>query len=1401
MKQFFYHMQGTIRTAVAFLLILSCMVTASAASVRAEEQIANQDVLGTEKTMAGTFGKANERANVQTNEQINEQIKEQIKEEIKKETETEEEKDGERVPEENGSPDGQPNQQNVAAGEQSSGRNPGNDVVSEADEEELPEEAASYELPSGRKTSGNDGPANEASEANVASEEEVTLRSAVGSDCIIRTGTVHNYGTRKITEYEVLTGEESYVGYGTQPNTSKISGTYPICEETNERVKMALMFGADGHWAEEASGLFDGVDEPYPYIHAMIGVEYGKNTDGLTEQQIQDMKDKLDNLMDSGRKELSVFMEYQAYAVHVQGQDIVWLEYEGPITGAVKLRKSSSNPDITDGNPCYSLGGAEYGIYSDESCATKVGRMITKDSGESDSVELAEEDYWIKEITAPKGYRKDQEVHPIHVKAGENQLLDVSDFPETDASGLELAKWDQEAGEASLPDGASLVGTQFTVRYYNGYYDKENLPRTPTRTWVLETKEVPDVSGTPLKYQALLREEYKVSGDTFYLMNGIPVLPLGTISIEETKAPQGYSLENAYLKAEGSEEKITCPYLTQICQEEDGAVLKGGNKYAMYDQIIRGGVRIRKRDFDTKALLPQGSAALSNAVFAVVNLNENAVVVDGKVYVRNDTITAIETDENGIAQTPDRLLPYGKYRIIETGAPTGYLNQGIWRQEFFITKNGEIVDLTDADHSIQNRVKRGDFELYKIDAGTRKAMPDVPFSVTSATTGESHRIITDENGYYSSSSDRNRHTENTNQGGKEDGLWFGLDGEGGSAPVDNDLGALPYDTYILEEIPSEANEGKEMLKVPFVVSEDRVTVDLGNLENKDLYVKKPSISTSARNEATGNHYAQAGMVTVIDSVLYDGLKENQEYLLKCTLMDKETEKPVTDQNGNPVTAEQTFTAAVSAGVAEITCTFDASGLAGKDIVLYEELYYKEVNDKEENDKEENDKAENDKEEKVAEHKDIHDEGQTIHFPEITTRALDKASGTNMAAAGEKVCIVDTVFYKNLDPGQEYTLRGKLMDKETGMAAQNAAGEDVTAEVKFTPEEKDGEAEVPFQFDGSNLAGKTLVAFETLETDSKVYAVHADLDSEEQAICFPQIETSAKDAVTNSSNARAGEGTVIVDTVYYSNLKPGQEYKAEGILMDKETEEPLLEDGEKITAETTFTPESDSGNVDVTFEFDAFGMEGKTAVAFESVTREGEEVASHKDIYYEGQTIYFPELKTSAGEKGSGSQEITAEGEITILDKVTYQNLIPGEEYTVKGILMDQSTGTPFLIEEKEITAEKTFVPEEAKGTAEVEFTLNASALKNARIVVFEILFFRESEIAAHEDLDDEAQTVRINMDGNPVKDKPEEGIDTPSPDSPKKSPKTGDTANILPAVLLFLLSVSVLVTVVRKKRS
>lgn len=1323
MKQVFYSMAGAFRTAAAFLLIFSCMVTTSVVSVRAEEEM-DAPLAETEAVLENT-GQENQTSGGQAGSSQG---------------------TDDADPEE-----GEASAQNV-----------------DKSQEDGEEEALEFPKvpPVGRQyLTGHYGT------ACVAGGQGRMMRSAVNADCTITPGTRHHYGGWETTEFYVATGTGNYMGYCAQPKKATPSGIYQISKmEGNDRIKMALMFGADGPWAKEASALFGGTDNPYPYIHAMIGIEYTNDTDGLTAVQIAAMRNALDEQMNSGKAQMPVFQEYTVYVAYNDDQDIVWLEYSGPVDGTARLRKSSSNPSLTAGNGCYSLAGAEYGVYVDAPCTLQAGTFTTNEAGESDSVELAAGDYWVKEIQAPTGYRRNETVYPIHVNVGEETQVQVSDVPKYAPGELRLMKMDSETQER-LPQGnAAFAGTQFTVKYYNGYYDKDSLPRTPVRTWVLQVRKMEDPDGGPSGYRAALDEPHKVSGDDFYMQDGNAVLPFGTVTIEETKAPAGYLLEQFYVKAEGSKETHSGLYISQIREGQNGISLIGGSQYAVYDQVIHGGVKIRKRDFETKGALPQGGADFENAVFIIVNLNENQVTVNGKSYGRNDQVAVMQTDQNGVAQTEKDLLPYGKYRIIETGAPAGYLEEGVLCQEFSVTENGKIVDLTEPEHSIQNQVKRGDFELRKIDADTQDVIRGVQFRVTSVNTGESHIITTDENGYYCSESAWNKHSHNTNLGGREDGLWFGTDREGNPAPVNDKKGALPYDTYTLEELPSDANEGKVMLNTTFVIYKDRVTVSLGNLENKGPDEDVPAISTSARNEATGDHYGAADRVTVIDSVIYSGLKEKEEYLLKCMPISKSDGKAVTDKDGNPVVSEQTFTASASAGIVEVECTFDASGLGGSDVVIYEELYCGGK--------------------KIAEHRDRKDEGQTIHFPKIRTKAADKASGTNMAAAGKEAAVVDTVTYENLKAGQEYTLIGKLMDRETGQIVKDADGRDVVSEVKFVPEEKDGKAEVLFTFDGSMLEGKTLVAFERLEKNGKLYAVHADIRDEDQTVCFPKVRTAARDVHTDSRSANAADGAVVVDSVFYTNLNSGQEYTVEGILMDKQTQEPLLQDGKEITAKTTFTPEDGTGTVDVTFEFDASALAGKTAVAYESVTQDGKEVAAHKDIGYEEQTIRFPEIRTKAREKESGGREVTAaqKKEMTIVDEVAYKNLIPGEEYTIKGILMDKATGKAFTDGEKEVTAEKTFIPEQAEGTVEIEFTFETQPLKKMEIVVFEKVFSGGAEVAAHEDIHDEGQTIRVHMPG----------MEEPAV-NPGKSVKTGDAIGILPAVVFMLLSLAALVAAARRK--
>lgn len=226
--------------------------------------------------------------------------------------------------------------------------------------------------------------------------------------------------------------------------------------------------------------------------------------------------------------------------------------------------------------------------------------------------------------------------------------------------------------------------------------------------------------------------------------------------------------------------------------------------------------------------------------------------------------------------------------------------------------------------------------------------------------------------------------------------------------------------------------------------------------------------------------------------------------------------------------------------------------------------------------------------------------------------------------------------------------------------------------------------------------------------------------------FPEIGTKASCPETDSQMAIPKKELTIVDTVSY-HLVPGKEYKLTGILMDKESGEPLLIDEKPVTSELVFTPEKAKGTVELSFTFDASALKGKTIVAFESVSYQEKEIAVHTDIESTPQSIYFPEIGTKASCPETESQMAPAKKEVTITDTVSYQHLVPGKEYKLTGTLMDKESGEPLLVDKKPVTSELIFTPETADGTVELSFTFDASTLKNKTIVVFESLSHKEKE--------------------------------------------------------------------------
>ena len=330
--------------------------------------------------------------------------------------------------------------------------------------------------------------------------------------------------------------------------------------------------------------------------------------------------------------------------------------------------------------------------------------------------------------------------------------------------------------------------------------------------------------------------------------------------------------------------------------------------------------------------------------------------------------------------------------------------------------------------------------------------------------------------------------------------------------------------------------------------------------------------------------------------------------------------------------------------------------------------------------------------------------------------------------------------KTSEDGVIEGIKFRVTRLEDGYSAEyttNAAGEILTETLPIYAD-KDGTTK--YQYKVEELDTKETFGYQL--PDPQIVELS---EGEIASVSFHNkpIEIGTKATVEGEKEVDPLDKVTLTDTVSYTGLVPGKEYKVTGVLMDKETGEKLLVNGKEITAETTFIAETKNGSVDVTFIFDATGLHGKEIVVFEDLYRENVLLATHTDINDEGQTVKIknPEIGTKA--TADGKKEITAD-KITITDVVSYKDLTPGKEYKLTGVLMNKATNDKLLIDGKEITAEATFTPKATTGEVEMTFTFDARELTaETEVVVFETLYRNGIEIAVHADIEDEGQTVKI----------------------------------------------------------
>ena len=525
---------------------------------------------------------------------------------------------------------------------------------------------------------------------------------------------------------------------------------------------------------------------------------------------------------------------------------------EQPSLGWIELTKSTADAKITDQNENYSLEGAEYQLYRGE---TLITTLTTDAEGSAKAENLPLGDYTLKESRESKGYKLDVEAHGVTVNANTGTNADVVEVPQS--GWIELKKTTANANVSDSNSNYSLKGAEY------GIYSGGSLVETMTT----------DANG------------YAKS----------EAIGIGDYTIRELNASAGYAIDTEGHDVTVTDEQTSTVEVTEVPQNYLTDIL------------------VQKIDSETGEAKAQGAASLAGAEFTVKYyeaVSDTDPEADGKEAVRT---WILKTDENaqikldaehlvsGDAFYTDtkgnNCLPIGTVTIQETKAPTGYFAD----EETFVIKlaeDGEIETIATVNTSTASeQIYRGDLEFVKVSDGDLARLANVPFTITSKTTGESHIIVTDENGYASTAASWVKHTANTNAGeSSEDGIWFG------SSDPDDSKGALIYDTYVIEEQRCDANKGMDLLKIEVKIHKDSVTVQMGTLTDDRI-----EIGTTALDEASGTHHAKpAKEVTIVDTVSYDGLKKGQEYKLVGKLMDQETGEALKDADGKEITAETTF---------------------------------------------------------------------------------------------------------------------------------------------------------------------------------------------------------------------------------------------------------------------------------------------------------------------------------------------------------------------------------------------------------------------------------------------------------------------------------------------------------------
>lgn len=663
--------------------------------------------------------------------------------------------------------------------------------------------------------------------------------------------------------------------------------------------------------------------------------------------------------------------------------------------------------------------------------------------------------------------------------------------------------------------------------------------------------------------------------DTFYTnSDGYLItpetLPYGKgYSVVEVQAPYGYILDSTPVYFDITAEKISEENGVTIVKAEKKntpqkgtiTVEKTGEIFSNVTAIGGGYTDENGNDVALPTIYqPEYSVSgLSDAVFEIY-ADDDITTTDGTVRAKKDELVAtLKTNSKGTATSKQLYL--GKYRVVETVAPYGtVINPEPHTVE--LTYSGQNEKLTNTSTSFTNDRQKVEIDLTKVLEQNKK------FNI-----GNNDEILNVSFGLYA---DEDLKALNGTAIPKDGLLEIITCDEKGKANFTTDL---PIGSYYVKEISTDSHYILSDKKYPVVfeyAGQDTATVHISVNDGEPL----------------GNE------------IIYGTIKG-----LK---IDRETEETISGALFGLFSINETkFTEET----AILTSESNEEGILTFENVPYGEYIVRELKPADGYlPNEESYQATISENEEIIE---ITVENDKI--PELkTTAAID---GKKEVGATDVFTLEDVVEYKHLVPGKEYTVKGILMDKATGEPLLIDEKE-IRSETTFTPYEPTGSVTVEFTFDARYINEETnIVVFESLYSEDKELAVHADIEDEGQTVTVKIPEFGTKASIDGKKEFTANGDITIDDVVFYKNLTAGKEYTVSGVLMDKATGKAFFVDGKEVCSEVTFTPETADGEVTVSFTFDGYVITKETEiVVFETLYREGTEIAGHADIEDENQTV-------------------------------------------------------------------------------------------------------------------------------------------------------------------------------------